>query len=92
MLSDEERARLSEANPDALVADGLEAAYVGYASQHGSLPLAVYDADRCIEALMQESEMTCEEATEWFYFNVVSAYCGQGTPLFLFPSDQTETT
>lgn len=77
---------LSEVNPDALVADGFEGAYVGYASQYPSPPLAVYDSDKCISILMERDGMDYAGAVEFFEFNVLGAYVGEGTPLFLSPS------
>jgi hypothetical protein len=48
-------------------------------------PRAVYDAGKCIEALMQAEGWTHEEATEWLEYNAFCAYLGAGTPLFFWP-------
>ena len=74
---------ISELNPDALTADGLDEAIIGYGGQHPSSPLAVYDYDKCVEIFMRDNEWNYEEAIEWMEFNVVGAYMGEGTPIFM---------
>jgi hypothetical protein len=78
------REQLSESNPDALYADGFDEALVGIARRCGQPDLAVYSVRRCIEVLMQRG-MTEEEADEFFDFNVVGAWVGPMTPIFLSP-------
>jgi hypothetical protein len=53
---------LAELNPDALLADGLEAALVGYTVNHHHPIVAVYDIDKCIDVLVERDGMTAEEA------------------------------
>ena len=74
-----------------LLADGFDDAFIGYALNHktGNM-VAVYDSELCIEILMDREkiiddfeEKTLEDAQEYFEFNVLSAYMGEGTPLFL---------
>lgn len=76
---------LSEENPEALKADGFEAAFVGYGYQHGSDALAIYDESKCIKVLIDRDGMTAEEALDYFYFNVKGAFVGDGTPIFMTP-------
>lgn len=45
--------------------------------------VAVYDCGKCIGALMKGNEWDFETAQEWFEFNTVDAYMGEGTPLFV---------
>lgn len=81
---------LEEANPDALFADGLEAACIGHTEtwhphpDGGAtrIPLAVYSKQKVIQTLM-EQEMTLEEAEEYADFNIYCAYMGENTPLFI---------
>jgi hypothetical protein len=42
----------------------------------------VYDYDKCVEIFMAQG-MSHEEAVEWMEFNVVNAYHGEGTPIFI---------
>lgn len=47
----------------------------------------VYDADKCVEALVKQG-LSFEEAQEYFDFNIVGAWMGPYTPLFLYPVDE----
>ena len=73
---------IDEINPEALKALGLEAAILGYIERIGSNPLIVYDREICIQIFMREG-MTHEEAEEHFSYNVIGAYQGEGTPVFM---------
>ena len=72
---------LSKVNPDALLADGFESCFIGMTC--GSTPLAVYDYDKCVEVLMYDNTMTYGDAVEFMEFNVVGAYVGDQTPVFI---------
>ena len=74
---------LSEINPEALLADGLEGAVIGYASRCGMGDVAVYDYNKCVRIFMEKHDWSEEDAMEWMDFNVLGAYMGEGTPLFL---------
>ena len=74
---------LKEINPEALLADGFEDAYIGWCEVFNRPPLAAYDRDKCIEILMERDGMDYEEAEEYFDFNVIDAYEGEYTPVFL---------
>jgi hypothetical protein len=84
---------VAEFNWEALLADGYEAAILGVAERCGQPALVVYDADKCIEILMQRDGMSHEEAQEFFAFNTVGAWAGEMTPLFLWrrPEEFTDT-
>lgn len=73
---------ISDLNPEALFADGFEAALVGYVTQ-GNKILAAYGEEACINILMNRDGMTWDEAREHFDFNVAGAYVGENTPVFL---------
>ena len=64
------------------VADGMEPAFVGVVKLSGGLLLAVYHQQRCVDTLVSRG-MSQEEALEWFDFNVIGAYVGECTPLFI---------
>jgi hypothetical protein len=74
---------ISQLNPEALTADGLDEAIVGYGGKCPSLPVVVYDYDKCVEIFMRDNEWDYDEAVEWMEFNVVNAYVGEGTPIFM---------
>lgn len=73
--------RLSEANEDAMLADGFEDALIGLGQQFNRT-VALYDRERCIDILVKRDGMTAEEANEFFEHNVVGAYLGENTPIF----------
>ena len=71
-------------NAEALTADGFDAAIVGIAERCGQPTLVVYDAARCIEILVERDGMDRDEALEFFRFNVLGAWVGEMTPVFLW--------
>lgn len=77
------REALAEIDEGILTADGFDDALLGYAERCGQPVLAVYDRDKCIEILMKRDGASYEEAVEFFEFNVVGAWVGERTPLFL---------
>jgi hypothetical protein len=77
------REALAELNPDALTADGLEAALVGYTVNHHHPIVAVYDIEKCIDVLVERDGMTPEEADEFLSFNTLGAYVGENGPLYV---------
>lgn len=79
---------LSILNPHALVADGLDDAFIGIVRKKGQ-DIALYDTELCLEILMQEHDMDDEEALDYFGYNVVSAYMGPGTPAFTYIYPET---
>lgn len=66
-----------------MLADGFDDAILGIAQRCGQPVVAVYDAQKCIEILMSRDGMGWEEAREYYEFNVVGAWVGPGTPVFL---------
>ena len=54
------------------------------------MTVAVYDREKCIEALMTAEGWDYEAATEWFDFNTSGAWDGEGTPTFRSVFDQAE--
>ena len=73
---------LEDDNPNALLADGFEDAYLGYTANVGHPSVAVYDLGKCLEILMA-SGMTEEEATDYLHASVLCAYVGLDGPLFV---------
>ena len=43
----------------------------------------VYDVDLVLESLMEDQGMSDEEALDWFEYNMVGSYLGDGTPIFM---------
>ena len=74
---------VAEYNEQAMLADGLEAAFIGVASHYGKDPVAVYDTEKCVGIFMDRDGMDYEGAQEFFDFNVQGAYVGEHTPVFV---------
>jgi hypothetical protein len=74
----------AQVDEEILLADGFEDAFIGVAERSSQHPLAVYDAGKCIEILVERDGMSYEEAEEFFSFNVTGAWAGEYTPLFLW--------
>jgi len=64
-----------------LLADGLDEAFVGIATEE-DIPRAVYSIERSISAFAKEG-MSHEEASEHFWFNAAGSYVGEQTPIWI---------
>jgi hypothetical protein len=74
--------RLDEwAEEPILTADGFDDCIVGLARRPELIAVA-YDVDKML-AQMVEGGMTLEEAREYFEFNVVGAWVGETTPVYI---------
>lgn len=66
------------------LAVGFDDAFVGTTiSAFGRNQVALYDYDKCIMILMHDNHMTEEDAIEYFNFNVIGSWVGNGTPIFI---------
>jgi len=65
----------------ALLADGFEEALIGHTQ--GPNVVAVYEYGMCIHILMERDGMDVMEAVEYMDFNVLGAYAGEKTPIFV---------
>jgi hypothetical protein len=75
--------QLAMENPEALLADGFEEAFLGICRRSGREALAAYSYEKCILILMERDEMSHTEAVEFFEFNVIGAWLGEGTSVFV---------
>ena len=66
-----------------LKADGFDKAFLGVAQRFGQEDILAYDKDECIAILCRRDGMTYEEALEFFNYNVIGAWVGEKTPLFV---------
>jgi hypothetical protein len=74
---------IEDDNKETLLADGLEDAIIGIGSRCSKPPLVCYNVAKIIEILMDRDGMTYEEAREFYEFNIVGAWMGEGTPIFV---------
>lgn len=70
-----------------LLADGFDSAVLGLSRGPLGADVVVYSIDRCIDVLVQRDGMSEEEAIEFMNFNVLDAYMGPMTPIFVYEMD-----
>ena len=74
--------QIADLNSEALFADGFDEAIIGH---DATSFCCVYDYDKCLKVLVKRNGMSFTEAHEFMEFNVVSAYVGDFTPIFIHP-------
>ena len=72
---------LIDENPNAMLVDDFDNALIGISRRCGQPALAVYSVTKCLDILQED--MGYDEAVEYFEFNVLNAWHGDGTPIFL---------
>jgi len=75
--------KVSEINPKALLADGFNEAILGMCIQFGQEPVVAYNYNKCVEILKNRDGMDDSEAIEYMEYNVVGAYMGVNSPVFI---------
>ena len=66
-----------------LKARGLDFAVIGIVERAGEDPFLLYDTNKVLANLVEEDGMTEEEAREYFEYNIMTAYAGDGTPGYI---------
>jgi len=74
---------IAELNPEAMMADGFDDAVLGMCIQFGSEPIVAYDYEKCIHILMERDGMNRTDALDFMEFNIIGAYVGLDTPVFI---------
>lgn len=77
---EELKSSIAEANELAMLVDGHDNALAGW-STDGKAIYRVYDI---VATLMERDGMTYEEAIEYFDFNILGAYVGEYTPIYMY--------
>lgn len=70
-----------------LLAEGFDSAVLGMSRGTLGEDVAVYSIDRCIDILVKRDGMSEDEAIEYMNFNVLDAYMGPMTPIFVYEMD-----
>lgn len=79
---------LMEMTDEVVIADGLSDAFVGLAQVGSkSKTVAVYDSVKIIRILIEQG-LTQDEAVEYYEYNILGAYVGEATPIYLIPVDR----
>ena len=75
---------LSEDCPELLFADGYDEAIIGTTTYWNKISetIIAYDVEKILEILMSE-DLTYDEAREFYEFNIVGAWMGEFTPIFI---------
>tara|TARA_Y100000361_G_scaffold121557_1_gene113528 strand:- start:656 stop:988 length:333 start_codon:yes stop_codon:yes gene_type:complete len=68
--------------PEMLFADGYDEAIAG-TIWDGERTRVVYSVEKILNILMEKDEMTYDEASEYFDFNIAGSHMGVYTPLYL---------
>jgi len=76
---------LEERGETAVLADGFDEALIGFSQRINEPLLAVYSLNKIIDMLMEGDEMSYEEAVEYADFNILGAWVGPQTPIFVYP-------
>lgn len=83
------REDISDINPEALLVDGFDEAIIGMAERINLGPVVAYDVDKIIEILAKDMDSELDEDTktsmayEYFEFNILGAWVGDNTPIFI---------
>lgn len=85
MFSKEETWQLLE-DEECLVADGFDRAVIGIS--FGPNARTVYSVAKIIDVLVNEEEMSIEDAIEHFEYNIAGSYIGEKTPIFVYDFDE----
>lgn len=73
--------------PDALFADGFDAAVIGYEYHTGRV---VYDINKMVNILIHDEGMDQFDAIDHLEYNVFNAYVGEMTPLYTYTFNDEE--
>lgn len=68
-------------NPDAMFPTDMREAIIGYVERFGMQPVILLDKEKCMDILMKYG-MPEDEAVDFFYFNTIGSWMGEGTPCF----------
>ena len=77
------REEIAEVNQEALVCDGFDEAIIGMAERLGLGPVVAYNVEKMIAIMIERDGMTYEEALEYYNFNILGAWMGEFTPIFI---------
>ena len=76
----------------AVLMTGFDDCVVGLLERFGvDVPVVVYDREKVIQKLMDNGIETYEEAEEFYHYNQLGAWVGDGTPAFLIRVDGDES-
>jgi len=74
---------IADINPEALLCDGFDGAIIGMAERINLGPVVAYDVDKMLNIMVERDGMTYEEAIEYFDYNILGAWMGENTPVYI---------
>jgi hypothetical protein len=80
------RETIADIDPEVLFADGFDGCIIGYTDSWSgpSRPVrVVYSVEKIVDQLMTEDGLSYDDAMEHFEFNIIGAYVGEHTPVFV---------
>lgn len=78
---------LESIGESALLADGFDEALIGFSQRMNEPMLAVYSYEKMVRVLMDNDDLSYDDAVEYLDFNVVGAWVGEQTPIIVMPID-----
>ena len=66
-----------------MTADGFDEAVVGTITSYGRGESILYSTEKIIGIMMKRDGMSANEALEFFHYNILGSYNGEGMPAFL---------
>jgi len=70
-------------NENFLRTDGFDDCIIGVSHRYGEPLLLAYDKEKVIKKLMKRDNMTIEDALEFYTYNIIGAWVGKQTPVFI---------
>jgi len=68
---------------DAILLKGFDDCIIGTVRSVDGCDVAAYSTGKIIKKLVERDGMDYQEASDFFEFNIVSAYMGKGMPVFI---------
>lgn len=66
-----------------MTADGFDEAIIGSITSYNSGETILYSTQKILDIMVDRDEMTEEEALDFFHYNILGSYNGDGMPSFL---------
>ena len=82
MRTEEKLVLIEDFAPEAKLMTGFDDCIIGLCTRFGMDTVVLYDRDKVLEKLVKREGMTYEEAVEFFEYNQIGAWVGEGTPAF----------
>lgn len=72
-----------------LMVDGFDNCIIGLVERFGMKPVYCYDKAKIVEQLMEQEQLSFEQAVEHYEYNIIGAWMGEATPCFLTSDEES---